>query len=615
MSEPTDTATSRRAEFWADARFSMSHCWRAHRALTAAFVVIPLVQALLPAALVLTLRGLINEVTQVRSSGSAGDGQVRLWIVLGLVVSLASAALSALSTYVNSTHYEWLDSRISVEIPTHASRLPYSVFEDREFQDTLTHINDAPASHVQEFVSALIAIVAAGVRIASLLLILFAIKPLLIVLLVPIAIPYLFWQIWVTRLTYDEAKAQLTKRRWAQYYIGQLTSAGSVAEVRVLDLGPVFIERTREILATFRHRNHRFHVIQLVGTLMFVVLSIAAIYFSLYEVAKDVVAGSQPVGDVAIFGASALGLRSAVDSLVSSIGSFRWHTLYVSELRTFLALPTAPAHAGPTRATDGIGRLDVEGVTFTYPGTEHVVLRDVNLCIAPGEVVAIVGENGSGKSTLVKLIAGLYTPDQGRILLDGIDIAGIDAADLAREVTFVFQNVGRYEATAGENIAYGNAPELLDDEAAIRDIVDRVGIGPLIDRMPEGIDTMLGRRFGVYDLSGGQWQQMAIARANARSGSIQILDEPTSSLDVKTEYRIFSKFRDLSVGRTTILISHRFSTVSLADRIIVMEGGEVSEQGTHEALLARNGTYAHLYRLHRRDRELAFEAGSNDGAS
>jgi ATP-binding cassette subfamily B protein len=615
MRERTDAAESRRREFWANARFSVSQCWRAHRALTAAYLVIPLIQGLLPAALVLTLRGLINEVVSAQHSGSGVNGQVRMWIALGFAVSLTSAALTALSNYVNSALNEWLDSRISVEIPTHGSRLPYSVFEDREFQDTLTHINDVPSQHVQQFVSALVAIVSAIVRVGSLLLILFAIQPLLIALLIPLAFPYLLWQMWVTRLKYEEAKAQLTKRRWSQYYIGQLTTASSLAEIRVLDLGPVFIERTRAILAEFRLRNHRFHLIELCGTLVFVALSIAVIYFSLYEVAKDVLAGTHRVGDVAIFGASALSLRGAVDSLVGSIGSFRWHTLYVTELRTFLALPVTTAHAGPTRATDGIGRLDVEGVTFTYPGTEHIVLRDVNLHIEPGEVIAIVGENGSGKSTLVKLIAGLYAPDAGRILLDGVDIAGIEAADLAREITFVFQSFGRYEATAGENIAYGDSTELLENEAAIRRVIDRVGIAGIVDKMPEGVDTMLGRRFGVYELSGGQWQQFAIARANARPGSIQILDEPTSNLDVKTEYKIFSKFRDLSVGRTTILISHRFSTVSLADRIIVMEDGEVVEEGTHAALLVRDGTYAQLYRLHRRDPELALDGRAPDRSS
>ena len=466
-----------------------------------------------------------------------------------------------------------------------------------------------PSQHVQQFVSAVIAIASSAIRVGSLFVILFAIKPLLIALLVPIAIPYLLWQIRLTRLTYEEAKAQLTKRRWSQYYIGQLTTAPSLAEVRVLDLGPVFIERTRAILATFRHRNHRFHLIQLVGTLVFVVVSIAAIYFSLYEVAKDVVAGAQPVGDVAIFGASCAGparcgrLARALDRVVPLAHACTSRSC----VRSWRSRPRRRTGTGREPPT-GSGVWTSKGSRSPTRGPSAVVLRDVNVHVAPGEVVAIVGENGSGKSTLMKLIAGLYPPDEGRILLDGVDIADLEPADLAREITVRVPDASDgTRRPSARTSRTATRPSSSTNEAAIRSVIDRVGIGGLVDRMPEGVDTMLGRRFGDYDPSGGQWQQIAIARANARRGSIQILDEPTSNLDVKTEYRIFSKFRDLAAGRTTILISHRFSTVSLADRIIVMEGGEVSEQGTHDELLARNGTYAELYRLHRRDREVAFE--------
>jgi ATP-binding cassette subfamily B protein len=599
--------------FRADLRFGLAQCWHANRILTAAFVVVPILQGLLPAALVLTLRGLINEIVRVQGSGSGGSGNVREWVALGFVIAVLSVSLTALSTYVRATLFEWLDSRITVDIATHASRLPYAVFEDASFQDTLTHINEVPAQHILEFAKASIDTVSAAVRIATLLAILVAIQPLLLVLLAPLAIPYLIWQSWLTRRVYDERKAQVTKRRWSQYYISMLTTAGTLAEIRVLDLAPLFVDRTRTILGDFRRRNHRFHRTQLLGSLIFVLSSLAVIYFSLYEVALDVLDGRLEVGDVAIFGASALSVRGAIDSMVTSIGAFRLHKLYVTEVREFLALPAPDAASGTAPVpTAGVGRLDVEHVSFTYPGTERRVLEDVSLHLAPGEVVAIVGENGSGKSTLVKLIAGLYPTDAGRILLDGIDVTTLGTGAIAREVTFVFQSFGRYEATAAENVAFGDWTELVDDDVAIRQVIERVGIEGLVARMPDGVETLLGRRFGTYEPSGGQWQQIAIARANARPGAIQILDEPTSNLDVRTEHEIFSKFRDLARGRTTILISHRFSTVSLADRIVVMEEGRIVEDGPHDELLARDGTYAQLYRLHRRDREAALGDGAVD---
>jgi ATP-binding cassette subfamily B protein len=587
--------------FLADSRFCLSRSWRAHKTLTLASILLPMMQSLVPLALVLTLRGLIDEVSTVRAAGLTDTGDIRNWILFGGAVATLSITLGALSSYVSNTLAEWIDLRLSVDLAEHSSRLEYSVFEDREFQDTLTHVNQAPANHIQTFVSSTVGFASAFVRAVTLLGVITFIQPMVVVFLAPIAGPYLLWQLRVSRLRYEENRSQLTKRRWSSYYIAQLTSAGSLAEIRLLDLGPVFVERTRALLTEFRRRNHRFHLMQLFGTLVFAAISIVLIYWALWQVATDVIDGRLGVGDVAIFGGAALGLRGAVDSMIGSLSGIRWHTMHVEELRHFLALRPPVATPGVTLVPGGEGALRIEGLSFGYPGTDRTVLSDVDLVIEPGEVVAIVGENGSGKSTLVKLIAGLYRPDTGRILLDGVDITQVDASDISREITFVFQGIGRYEATAGENVAFGDWRRLLDDPVATREVIDRVGIDPIIDRMPEGIDTMLGRRFGVHDLSGGQWQQIAIARAQARPGAIQILDEPTSNLDIKTEFAIFSKFRELARGRTTLLISHRFSTISLADRVVVMDGGRIVETGTHQELLDRNGSYATLYRMHRRE--------------
>ena len=227
-------------------------------------------------------------------------------------------------------------------------------------------------------------------------------------------------------------------------------------------------------------------------------------------------------------------------------------------------------------------------------------MKDISLSIKPGETIALVGENGAGKTTLVKLIARLYDPDEGSIWLDGVNIKELSVVSLYNKISFVFQTFGRYEATAGENIAYGDLQQVMGNPEKIEQIARLARVHNMIQAMPQGYDTMLGRMFGELTLSEGQWQQIALARAFARDALLLILDEPTSNLDARSEYEVFSRFQEIAKGRTTILISHRFSTVSMADRILVMDKGQIVEQGSHQELIARGGHYASLYRLHLR---------------
>jgi ATP-binding cassette subfamily B protein len=359
-------------------------------------------------------------------------------------------------------------------------------------------------------------------------------------------------------------------------------------------------------MTEFRDQDRKLYMRSFIGNSVFSVLSTTALYGMFGWVAWRVLKGGLTVGDIAIYGGVTSRLRRVARNTFGSFSSAMEETLYLSHLMEFLnAKPGISSAAGLT-PTSSQGEIQIKNVSFAYPGTPQPVLSDVSLHITPGETVALVGENGAGKTTLVKLIARLYDPDVGGILFDGIDLRELSLDYLHKQVAFVFQHFNRYEATAADNIAYGDWQRLMHNREQVESIARLANVHDMIDEMSEGYDTLLGRKFGEYTLSGGQWQKIAVARAFAREASLFILDEPTSNLDARAEYELFSRFRELARGRTTILISHRFSTVSMADRILMMDKGRIIEGGTHQELLAQAGHYAKLYNLHVRQRTTHF---------
>ena len=309
--------------------------------------------------------------------------------------------------------------------------------------------------------------------------------------------------------------------------------------------------------------------------------------------------GAIELGALVTYIGCAIGFRGTNQGLVNTVTDFMQRVLFVRDLHEFLELRPLIVDGPKTPPEPLTGRVELRGVSFSYPGTSRPVLQDLDLEIQAGETIALVGPNGAGKTTLAKLIARLYEADAGSVRIDGHDVRELPVRWLQDQIAYVGQAPVRFEATIEDNIAFGNWRQLLGRREEVSAVAQRAGLERLLASAPDGMQTLLGRRFGDHDLSGGQWQLLALARALARDAALVILDEPTSNLDARTEYETFQRFKELTRGRTTVLVSHRFSTVRMANRIFVLDEGRIVEDGTHEALLERGGVYASLYAAHR----------------
>jgi ATP-binding cassette subfamily B protein len=492
---------------------------------------------------------------------------------------------------------------LNVRILEKALRLDLRHFEDAEFYDKLTRARREASSRPLSLIQSNFQVVRNGLTLAGYVALLLRFSWWMALAVLVATIPA-----FVAEARFSGAAFRLRNWRspdsrrlnYLEYVLGNDEHA---KEVKLFGLGPLLLDRYRMLAETFFADDRRI-AIQRAGWGYVLSLASTAVFYGSYAVIVGMtVAGRLSLGDMTLGVVAFRQGQQSFQAVLSALGGMYEDTLYMSNLFDYFAIPTdAPKVAGPIAAVRAEEGIRFEGVGFRYPGTgpdgERWALRGVDVFIPKGQSLALVGQNGAGKTTFIKLLANLYQPTEGHVLLDGRDLRSWDQEELRRRIGVIFQDFNEYQLALRENVAFGSVDHLTDDLRVAR-AVDRGGAEELVAGLAGGLETQLGRWFGGgVELSGGQWQKVALARAFMREeADILILDEPTAALDAEAEHAVFQRFKALAAGRTTILISHRFPTVRMADRILVLEAGRVVEDGAHAELVAAGQRYARMFGL------------------